>query len=48
MRDVQVTPIGEYAVMRQPREALQLGFAAVDEVELKRGVRELARALEGK
>jgi GntR family transcriptional regulator/MocR family aminotransferase len=41
-RDVQVTPIAEYAVARQPGEGLQLGFAAVDEVELKRGVRELA------
>jgi GntR family transcriptional regulator/MocR family aminotransferase len=46
-RDVQVVPISEYAVMREPREALQLGFAAVDEVELKRGVRELARVLRG-
>ncbi|HEX6991515.1 MAG TPA: PLP-dependent aminotransferase family protein, partial [Gemmatimonadales bacterium] len=44
-RDVQVTPISEYALSPQPREGLQLGFAAVDEVELKRGVRELARVL---
>jgi GntR family transcriptional regulator/MocR family aminotransferase len=44
-RDVQVTPISEYAVARQAREGLQLGFAAVDEVELKRGVRELAAAV---
>jgi DNA-binding transcriptional MocR family regulator len=42
---VQVVPISEYAVTRQPREGLQLGFAAVDEVELRRGVRELARAV---
>jgi GntR family transcriptional regulator/MocR family aminotransferase len=41
-RDVQVVPISEYAVTRQAPEALQLGFAAVDEVELRRGVRELA------
>jgi GntR family transcriptional regulator/MocR family aminotransferase len=44
-RDVQVVPISEYAVARPPREGLQLGFAAVDEVELKRGVRELAMAI---
>jgi GntR family transcriptional regulator/MocR family aminotransferase len=44
-RDVQVVPISEYAVTRPPREGLQLGFAAVDEVELKRGVRELAIAI---
>jgi GntR family transcriptional regulator/MocR family aminotransferase len=44
-RDVQVTPISEYAVAHPSREGLQLGFAAVDEVELKRGVRELARVL---
>ncbi|HET8763158.1 MAG TPA: PLP-dependent aminotransferase family protein [Gemmatimonadales bacterium] len=44
-RDVQVTPISEYALTPQPREGLQLGFAAVDEVELKRGVRELALAV---
>jgi GntR family transcriptional regulator/MocR family aminotransferase len=42
-RDVQVVPISEYAVARQAPEALQLGFAAVDEMELRRGVRELAR-----
>lgn len=46
-RDVQVTPIAEYAVARRARQGLQLGFAAVDEVELKRGVRELARVLRG-
>ncbi len=45
-RDVQVVPISEYAVTRQPPEALQLGFAAVDEMELKRGVTELGRVLE--
>jgi GntR family transcriptional regulator/MocR family aminotransferase len=44
-RDVQVVPITEYAVSRRPLEALQLGFAAVDEVELRRGVRELAVAV---
>ncbi|HET7603342.1 MAG TPA: aminotransferase class I/II-fold pyridoxal phosphate-dependent enzyme, partial [Gemmatimonadales bacterium] len=44
-REVQVVPITEYAVSRRPLEALQLGFAAVDEVELRRGVRELAVAV---
>jgi len=31
---------------RASREGLQLGFAAVDENEIRRGVRELALALE--
>ena len=44
-RDVQVTPIADYALSRPSREGLQLGFAAVDEQELKRGVRELAKVL---
>ena len=29
------------------RDGVQLGFAAVDEAEIRRGVRELATALEG-
>ncbi|HET7602441.1 MAG TPA: PLP-dependent aminotransferase family protein, partial [Gemmatimonadales bacterium] len=44
-RDVQVTPIAEYALTPLSREGLQLGFAAVDEMELRRGVRELAVAV---
>jgi GntR family transcriptional regulator/MocR family aminotransferase len=44
-RGVEVVPLGRYA--RGPRtcEGLQLGFAAVDVREIRRGVRELAAAL---
>jgi GntR family transcriptional regulator/MocR family aminotransferase len=45
-RGVEVVPLGRYSRGGLAREGLQLGFAAVDEVELRRGVRELARALE--
>ncbi len=45
-RDVEVTPLSRYARRRLPREALQLGFAAVDAEEIRRGVRNLAAALE--
>jgi GntR family transcriptional regulator/MocR family aminotransferase len=45
-RGVEVTPLGRYARRRLAREGLQRGFAAVDEAELARGVRELATALE--
>ncbi len=44
-RGVEVTPLGRYARRPLAREGLQLGFAAVDEVEIARGVRELAAAL---
>jgi GntR family transcriptional regulator/MocR family aminotransferase len=43
--DVEVIPLGRYAWGRSRREGLVLGFAAVDPRELRRGVRELARAL---
>jgi GntR family transcriptional regulator / MocR family aminotransferase len=46
-RDVEVTPLSRYAHGRPTRGGLQLGFAAVDPTEIKRGVRELAAALEG-
>ena len=49
-RGVEVTPLARYyrRHRRRPeREGLQLGFAAVDANELRRGVRELAVALEG-
>jgi GntR family transcriptional regulator/MocR family aminotransferase len=46
-REVEVTPLGHYGLGLQPREGLQLGFAAVDVREIRRGVRELATALEG-
>ncbi|HZS61745.1 MAG TPA: PLP-dependent aminotransferase family protein, partial [Gemmatimonadaceae bacterium] len=48
-RDVEVTPLAQYTRGRRPRvirEGLHLGFAAVDVPEIRRGVRELAVALE--
>src|SRR5207244_27862 len=39
--------LGRYAYGRSKREGLVLGFAAFDERELRRGVEQLARALEG-
>jgi GntR family transcriptional regulator/MocR family aminotransferase len=45
-RGVEVTPLGRYSRGRLAREGLQLGFAAVDAAEIRRGVRELATALE--
>jgi GntR family transcriptional regulator / MocR family aminotransferase len=45
-RGVEVTPLGRYSRAPLQREGLQLGFAAVDSAEIKRGVRELATALE--
>jgi GntR family transcriptional regulator/MocR family aminotransferase len=44
-RRVEVIPLGRPALGTVPREALLLGFAAVDEEEIMRGVRELARVL---
>jgi GntR family transcriptional regulator/MocR family aminotransferase len=46
-RDVEVFPLSRYCRGRVAREGLQLGFAAVDEREIRRGVQELAIALEG-
>lgn len=46
-RGVDVTPVSEYALGKAAPEALQLGFAAVDAREIRRGVQELATALEG-
>jgi len=46
-RDVEVVPLSRYAYGKSPRNGLVLGFAAVDSKELKRGVEELARVLEG-
>jgi GntR family transcriptional regulator/MocR family aminotransferase len=45
-REVEVTPLSRYSHGRMEREGLQLGFAAVDSKEIRRGVRELAIALE--
>ncbi len=45
-RGVEVTPVSRYSRGPVTREGLQMGFAAVDAVEIRRGVRELAAALE--
>jgi len=45
-RNVDVTPLGCYSRGRIIPEGLQLGFAAIDTKEIRRGVRELAIALE--
>ncbi len=44
-RNVQVTPLSRFAQLPLQRDGLQLGFAPVDEREIRRGVDELARAL---
>jgi GntR family transcriptional regulator/MocR family aminotransferase len=46
-RGVEVTPLSRHSRMPMAREGLQLGFAAIDAQEIRRGVRELAIALEG-
>lgn len=45
-RNVDVTPIGRYSQGPGLRNGLQLGFAALDLQEIRRGVRDLAIALE--
>ena len=45
-RNVDVTPLSRYNQRRVAPEGLQLGFAAVDAKEIRRGIRELAIALE--
>jgi GntR family transcriptional regulator / MocR family aminotransferase len=45
-QEVEVTPLSRYNHGRIAREGLQLGFAAVDVKEIRRGVRDLALALE--
>ena len=46
LRNVEVVPLNRYSRRMLPREGLQLGFAAIDEKEIKRGVADLAIALE--
>jgi GntR family transcriptional regulator/MocR family aminotransferase len=46
-RGVEVTPLSRYNRTCGCREGLQLGFAALDCDEIRRGVRELAAALAG-
>lgn len=45
-RKVEVGALSAYSLGRFDREGLQLGFAAVDTQEIKRGVKDLAAALE--
>jgi GntR family transcriptional regulator/MocR family aminotransferase len=45
-RDVEVTPMGRYSEGRRVPEGLQLGFAALDTKAIRRGVAELAIALD--
>ncbi len=45
-RKVEVTPLRAYSRGPMQREGLQLGFAAVNAQEIKRGVHQLAVALE--
>jgi GntR family transcriptional regulator/MocR family aminotransferase len=44
--DVEVVPLSRYAYGGARRDGIVLGFAAVDARELRRGVEQLARALE--
>lgn len=46
-RDVQVVPLSRYALRRLDRDGLQLGFAAIEPREIRRGIRELAAAIPG-
>ena len=46
-REVEITPLSRYAHDRVRRGGIHLGFAAVDTREIRRGVSELALALEG-
>lgn len=45
-RGLEVTPLARYSRSGRARAALHLGFAALDGPEIRRGVRELAVALE--
>jgi len=45
-RDVEVASLGRYFKETPERDGLQIGFAAVDTLEIRRGVRELAQVLE--
>jgi GntR family transcriptional regulator / MocR family aminotransferase len=46
-RDVEVFPLSRYSRGKVAREGLQLGFAALEPREIRRGVLDLATALEG-
>jgi GntR family transcriptional regulator/MocR family aminotransferase len=44
---VEVTPLSAYSIKRQRRGALRLGYTGYTPNDLRRGVRNLARALRG-
>lgn len=44
-RDIEMIPLSDYTLGRTEREGVQLGFAAVDAAEIRRGVRELREIL---
>lgn len=46
VRGIEVGALSRYSRAPMPREGLQIGFAAVDPAEIRRGVRELAIALD--
>jgi GntR family transcriptional regulator/MocR family aminotransferase len=45
-RNINVIPLSRYSRGKIDREGLQLGFAAIDACEIRRGVRELTIAVE--
>lgn len=45
-RDIELIPLSRYGLLPMVREGVQLGFAAVDPVEIRRGIRDLAVVLE--
>ena len=45
-RGIDVTPLSRHSRAPRKRDGLQLGFASIDPKEIRRGVRELAKALE--
>jgi GntR family transcriptional regulator/MocR family aminotransferase len=45
-RGVEVTPLSRYVRGHRTRDGLHLGFAAVDEREIRRGARELRGVLQ--
>jgi GntR family transcriptional regulator/MocR family aminotransferase len=47
-REVVVVPLSRYARSRLERDGLQLGFAAIDPPEIRRGVDELASVLDSR
>ena len=46
VRNVDVTPVSRYGGGKEERSVLQLGFAAIGAAEIRRGIQELARAIE--